>query len=68
MDSSTWNLHITIFVALNSDKQKYIVTFFEVAKFSPWVSQLVYSVSFGLSFDVSLLIKIVELILLSNII
>ena len=57
-----------IFVALNSGIQKYIITFFEVVNFLDWVSRIVSSVSFALSFDVRLLVTIVELIPLSNII
>ena len=66
--SSLWYFHITVFVALNSVKQKFIVTFFDVVKFLPWVSQLVSAVSFYLSFDIILPITIIEIIPLSNII
>ena len=41
-------------------------TFFEVVNFSAWVSHIVLSDSFVLSFDISLPTTIVELILLSN--
>ena len=68
MDSSLWHLHVTIFVALNSDKQKSIFTFLEVVKFPLLISHLVSDISLDLSFEVNLTITIVELILLSNII
>ena len=68
VDSSTWNFHATNFVALNSGNQKSIVSFFELVNFPAWVSHVVFSVYFYLSFDVSLPITIVELIPLSNII
>ena len=41
-------------------------TFFEVVNFPVWFSHVVYTVSFNLSFDVSLPIKTVEMLPLSN--
>ena len=66
VELSTWHLHVTIFFALNSGNQKSTFTFFEFVTFLAWVSHVVSTVSFDLSFDVSLPITIVELIPLSN--
>ena len=64
----TWHFHLTILVALNSSKKKFIFTFFEVVNSPAWFSHMVLADSFHLSFDVSLTITMVELLLLSNII
>ena len=45
---------------------KVYVTFFEVVNFPSLVSHIVFTVSFGLIFNVSLPIKIVKLLPLSN--
>ena len=66
VDSYMWHFRITIFVALNSSRQKSTFTFFEVVKFLAWISHVVFYASFVLSFDVSLPIKIAEMLLLSN--
>ena len=66
VDSSMWNFHVTIFVALNSGKKNSTFTFSEVVNFLAWVSYIVFADYFDLIFDVSLPITIVELILLSN--
>ena len=62
----TCHFHVTIFVALNSVKKKFTLTFFEVVNFPVWVSHIVFDAYFDLSFDVILPITIVELLLLSN--
>ena len=62
------HFRITIFVALNSGRQKFTFTFFGVVNFPAWVSHIVYDACFVLSFDISLPITIVKLLLLSNII
>ena len=66
VNSSTWHIHVTIFGALNSVRHTYTFNFFEVVNLIAWFSYIVSSVYFVLSFDVSLPVTIVELILLAN--
>ena len=40
VDLSTWHFHVAIFVSLNSGRQKYMFTFFEVVNFPAWVSHV----------------------------
>ena len=64
--SSMCHFHITVFVALNSGRQKFTFTFFEVMNFPAWFSHIVFAASFALSFYISLPIKNFELLLLFN--
>ena len=66
VDSSMWHFHVTIFVALNSGRQNSTFTFFEVVNFLDCIFHVVFVVLICLSLYVSLTIKIVELIQLSN--
>ena len=42
----TWNLHDTILVALNSGKQIFLFTFYEVVNFLAWFSHIFSSDAF----------------------
>ena len=68
VDLSMWHFHVTIFVALNSSRQKSTLTFFQVVNLPDRVCHIVSDDYFYLIFGISLPIKIVELILLSDII
>ena len=61
VDPSTWKYHVTISIALNLGKVKYISTFYLVVIFTACVFQCIKTSSFILIFFISLLITIVEL-------
>ena len=67
-ESSTWQFHVTIFVALSSSKVKYILTFILVEISPTYVCHCITTSFLWLSFFISLLITIVELHTLSNMI
>ena len=64
--SSTWQFHVTIFVALNSGKVKSILTLRLVVILPSCVCHYITVSLLGLSLFISLIIMIVELHLLSN--
>ena len=66
MESATWHYHVTVFVALNSGRQKSIVAISLTVRSMLWVFHIVVEDFLRLSFDIRLFIKIVQLMQLSN--
>ena len=64
--SSTWHLHIIIFFALSYVRQKSTFALFRFINFPYWVSHIVITASFCLSFDLILPITIFKLLPLLN--
>ena len=65
-ESHTWQFLVTIFIALSSGKVKYIINFMLVLVLPACVRHCISTYSLGVSFSISLLVKIVELYLIFN--